>query len=517
MDNLRLIVIAAIFIGIIGVLLYRRFAKSGRKKESKYMRATNPYDSGSKEKRHSAGVVDDFMSIEEKIKAEKGEESEDISEQAVEEEEEPVVNFEKIEEIIKSSEAEIITKFAAVIKDVRAKIDTKLTAETENIRVEFTTKIENLISKIEEREKEVVSKIENIIDTKVQEALNKMNDRVGAALHAQKNSTASVLEKLVDSLRTAEVPAGDSASEKREKVVEEKVDCEGVEKKDFWSMLKETSVKDKGILGELASSLQTDDASDSVSSSDESKAAVEEPVGSSSTGGSNASVDEDIVPAEIKEEELEVLSEDNAGVKLDAKELIASPGENEEKVSGKAVGDSADFDMQAFLNEEPVGSSSTDGSDASVDEDIVPAEIKEEELEVLSEDNAGVKLDAKELIASPGENEEKVSGKAVGDSADFDMQAFLNEEPVGSSSTDGSDASVEEDVVPTEIKEESSEVPSEDKADVKLEAKELIASSGEIEENVPEKEEGDSADFDIQEFLDELENLPSEQNPEAEK
>ena len=138
-------------------------------------------------------------------------------------------------------------------------------------------------------------------------------------------------------------------------------------------------------------------------------------------------------------------------------------------------------------------------------------------MEVLSEDNAGVKLDAKELIASPGENEEKVSGKAVGDSADFDMQAFLNEEPVGSSSTDGSDASVEEDVVPTEIKEESSEVPSEDKADVKLEAKELIASSGEIEENVPEKEEGDSADFDIQEFLDELENLPSEQNPEAEK
>jgi hypothetical protein len=100
---------------------------------------------------------------------------------------------------------------------------------------------------------------------------------------------------------------------------------------------------------------------------------------------------------------------------------------------------------------------------------------------------------------------------------DFDMQEFLNEEPVGVFPSGESNSAVEEDVVPMEIKEKEFEVSSEDKADGKLEAKEPIASSGEIEEKVPEKAGGDSADFDIQEFLNELENLPSENDSEAEK
>ena len=164
-DNLRLIVIAAIFIGIVAVLLYLKFANSGGKTNGKYI---------SKEKA--------------------GENIEDITGSTEGTGEEPVVNSsETIDEKIKNSEAEIITKFEAVIKDLRAQTDTKLTAE-----------IEGLISKIEEREKEVVKKIESVIDTKVQEALNKMSDKVGAALYTQKSSTASVLEKLVDSLRTEE-------------------------------------------------------------------------------------------------------------------------------------------------------------------------------------------------------------------------------------------------------------------------------------------------------------------------
>ncbi len=384
-DNLRLIVIAAIFIGIIVVLLYLRVAKNGEKTNRKYI---------SKEKTIKDKTGEDIEDLE------------DIVEYAEGTAEKPVVDFETIEEKIKNSEAEMITKFAAVIKDVRAKIDTKLTAE-----------IEELIAKIEEREKEVVNKIENVIDTKVQEALNKMNDMVGAALHTQKNSTASVLEKLVDSLRTEEVLAGSLTSEKAEKAVKEKAD---------FAEMEEGPV--------------------SISSSNEYKAAVEEAV-----------------------------------------------------VSEEAVGGTADFDMQEFLKEEPVGISFSDESNIAVEEDVVPKKIKEEELEVSFEGKADVKLEAKEPIASPGENEEKVSGKAVGDSADFDMQAFLNEEPVGISSSD------------------ESNVLFEDNVEEKLETKESIASSGKIEEKVPEKAGGDSADFDIQAFLDELENLPSEKDPEAEK
>ncbi len=350
-DNLRLIVIAAIFIGIVAVLLYLKFANSGGKTNGKYI---------SKEKA--------------------GENIEDIAGSAEGTGEEPVVNSsEAIDEKIKNSEAEIITNFEAVIKDLRSKIDTKLTAETDDIRAELTTKIEQLISNIEERE--------NVIDTKVQEALNKMNDRVGAALHSQKNSTASVLEKQVDSLRTEEVPAGDLAFGKAEKVVEEKIDCEEVEKKAFWNMLKETSVKDKGILGELASSVQTDETSVSDSSSDESKTAIEEVV----------------VSEETKVDELEILSEDKTGVKLEVKE------------SEEAVGESTDFDMQEFLSEEPISTSTSGGSEAVVDKDIVLEEIKEEELEGPSEDNANVELDERE------------SGGTVGDSADFDIQEFLDE------------------------------------------------------------------------------------------
>lgn len=156
-DNLRLIVIAAIFIGIIVVLLYLKSAKSGRKTERKYMQETNPYDSSSNEEKHSADVVDDFLSIEEDIKG---------------------------------------------------------------VRVEIIMKIEALILKIEEREKEVINKVENVIDKKVQEVLSKINDRIDEVLQAQKNSTALVLEKMINSLRQKEKPVGVKSSKQSNKVPE---------------------------------------------------------------------------------------------------------------------------------------------------------------------------------------------------------------------------------------------------------------------------------------------------------
>ena len=433
-DNLRLIVIAAIFIGIIVVLLFLKFARSGEK--------TNG-ENNSKEE------ADEDIEDTEYI--------EDIAE-SVEGTEWPLVNSETIEEKIKNSEAEIITKFAAVIKDVRAKIDTKLTAETENIRAEFNAKIEQLISKIEEREKEVANKIENVIDTKVQGALNKMNDRIGVALHTQKSSTASVLEKLVDSLRTEEASVGSLTSEKAE---ERESDA---------------SVKDQGLLGDLETSLQMNEGPVSTSFSDESTA-----------------VDEDIViPEEIEEEELDVPSEDKTDIKL------------EENVSEGAMGDAADFDMQEFLDEEPVGISSSGESNVAVEEDIVPEGIEEDELDVPSEGKADVKLEIKEPIASPDVNEEKVSEGATGGTADFDMQEFLDAEPVVSSSAE-SDVVVEEDIVSEAIAEDKLEAPSEDNAGEK------------VEKMVSGEAVGDSADFDIQGFLDELENLPSENDSETEK
>jgi len=251
MDYLRLIVIAVIFIGIIVVLLYLKSAKGGKKTERKYMQATNPYDSSSKEEMHALGVVDDVFSKEEAIKEKKGKCFGGISE----------------------SEGEI----GEDLKDREGKFDTKLEADIKAVKIEVTTKIEELLLKIEEGEKKVVNKIENLIDSKIQEALNKMNDRINATLQAQERSTDSVLEKQDDSLRTEEAPVN-------------------------------------------------------ASFSDESEAAVEEGV----------------VPEEESEE---LPSEDKADVKLESEEPIASSEVIEENVLEVDKADSADFDIQEFLEE----------------------------------------------------------------------------------------------------------------------------------------------------------------------
>jgi hypothetical protein len=235
MDILRLIVIVVIFSGIVVVLLYLKSAKSGRKTKRKYMQATNPYDSSGKEE----------------IKAKNDEDFEDTTE----------------------SEVKIDTKPEAGIKDIKA---------------EFATIIEGLISKIEEREKEVVNKVENIIDTKVQEALSKINDRIDEVLQAQKNSTALVLEKMINSLRQKEKPVDIKSSRRSKKVVGKKVGNKEVVAK---------------------------------------------------------------VPEKTKEEDLEIPSEVKEDIKTEEEKPIASSEVIEKNVLELDEADSADFDIQEFLEE----------------------------------------------------------------------------------------------------------------------------------------------------------------------
>ena len=299
--NLRLIVIAAIFIGIIAVLLYLKFARNGEE--------TNGKDISKEE------VGEDIEDTEDT------EDLEDITVSA-EGTGMPVVNSETIEEKIKNSETEIITKFAEVMKDIKAKIDTKLTAETGNIRAEFTTKIEQLISSIEERDKEVANKIESVI--KVQEALYEMNDRIGAALHDQKDSTASVLKKLVDSLRTEDASVSSLASE---------------------------------VLSQSPSPLQVEEKELDVSSEGKADIKLEETVSDGNIGDEADFDMQEFLDAEsetvaVTEGGLEAPSED----KVEAEDQVASSEGIEEKAPEikapeSAGGATSDFDIQGFLDE----------------------------------------------------------------------------------------------------------------------------------------------------------------------
>ncbi len=292
MDNLRLIVIVAIFIGIIVVLLYLKSAKSGRKTERKYMQATDPYDRSSKEE----------------IRAK---------------------NVENFEDIL-GSEAEI----EAELNDGDGKIETMLGADMKDVRAEITTKIEELILKTGEGEKEVINKVENVIDKKVQEVLSKINDRIDEVLQAQKDSTALVLEKIIDSLRQKEEPVGIKSSKQSKKEVDQKVEFEEITERDL-----DVTDEDSDKLGMLDSSLQKDGKSVGVSFSDESGYAevVEE------------------VPEKIKEEDLEIPFEVSEDIKAEAaeeeEEQIASSEVIEKNVLEVDKADSADFDIQEFLEE----------------------------------------------------------------------------------------------------------------------------------------------------------------------
>jgi hypothetical protein len=393
-DNLRLIVIAAIFIGIVIVLLYLKTSKSGRKAKLEYVQAANSDDSSGKKKRHSADAdaQDDFLSIEEEAEVM------------------PVVNLDKT---------------VTDIEEMEEGIDTKQEVDTKDVMAEFATKIEGLISKIEDVEKVVIRKVENIVDTKVQEVLSKIDDKIDEVLRSQEGSNALTSVKKINSLRQDEEPVFSETQE---------------------------AIDDRDATSEALNTL----------------------------------------PIEEKPIEIESFTQ--------SKTVAAKKAE-----SGLDVSDE-DSDILGEL-----------ASSLQMEVEEVSEETNKEDLEITSEAKEDIKTEEEEPIASSEKIEKSDSGEMAGESDDLDILDFLKEDSIGISLPDESSANGEIAELPEEIKEEFLEIPSEVNEDEKVEKEEPIASSKVKEKNVLEVDEGDSADFDIQEFLEELENLPSEKDSEDAK
>ena len=452
MNNLRLVIIVALFISIIIVLLLNWILGSRRRVKRKYMQAVNPYDDSSREEQHAPGVVDDFFGMEESMKEEKNKGGESTAEPEVEIEGQPVVNYEKIE------------------------------ADLKAIRDEVTTKIEGLILKVEAVEaveKAVLNKIEDVIDVKIQEASNKINDSITEVLRTQRNSITSVSEERVDSLRKEEVPADILPSE--DTVMSEEIK----EKEQTDTIAPSGEIEEKISEGDLGESVDFDIQ----------KLLEEEPVGMSSTEEPKELVEEKVEFEEKKERDLEAPVEDN-----DIVEKLAD---------------------SLQMNEDLFGILPSDESKT------VAEEKKERDLEVPSEVKKDVKVDEKEpieAITSSGEIEEKISEGDLGESVDFDIQKLLEEEPVGISFTEESREVVEEKVEFKKEKERDLELPAEETiAHEGIDEKEIdtITPPEDIKEKALETAKGEEAeekkqstggtvDFDIQAFLEELGTLPSE-------
>ncbi len=93
MNDLRLVIIVALFISIIIILLLNWILGSRRRVKRKYMQAVNPYDDSSHEDRLAPGAVDDFLAMEESMEKEKSKGGESTAESEVEIEDQPVVNY----------------------------------------------------------------------------------------------------------------------------------------------------------------------------------------------------------------------------------------------------------------------------------------------------------------------------------------------------------------------------------------------------------------------------------------
>ncbi len=440
-NNLRLVIIVAIFISIIIALLLKWVLGARRRVKLKYMQAVNPSDDSSREERHALGVVGDFLRMEESTEKEKSKGGESASESEVEIEARPVVNYEKTE------------------------------ADLKAVRDEVTTKIEGLILKVEAIEKTVLNKIEDMIDVKIQEASNKINDSLTEVLRTQRNSITSVSEERVDSLRKEEVPADILPSE-------DTVISEEIKEKEQTDTIAPS--------GEIEENISEGDVGESVDF-DIQKLLEEEPVGMSSTEEPKE-LEEEFEFEEKKEIDLEAPVEDN-----DIVEKLEDP-----------------FDILPFAKSKTVAE-----------------EERERYLEVPSGVEKDVKVNEKEpieAITSSGEIEEKISGGDLGESVDFDIQKLLEEEPVGISFTEESGEAVEEKVEFKNEKERDLELPTgETIAHEGIDKKEIdtITLPGDIKEKALEKAKGEeveekkqstgeTVDSDIQAFLEELGTLPSE-------
>ena len=534
MDNFRLIVIAAIFIGIIVVLLYLRSARGGRKRDRKHAQETNPYDRGSKEETHSDDALDAFMRIEEELKASKEEELKASKEEELKANEEE--DFEDISDL----EVEIekvpdidLNKELANIEGMEGQTGTKLDAGVKNIGAEFTTIIEGLISKIEEREEEVVSKVENVVDIRIQEVLSKINDRIDEVIQAQKNSTALVLEKMINSLRQKEetvfnkileaiddryatsetldtIPieeelADTLSSQVPEVVVEKTVKKKPATKKKVAVKKKVTPknkqvVKKKPLAKKKLVAKKTSASSKKPTAVEDKSIPLEtlntlpieeKPVGTKSSKKSKKVVDEKVEFEEITESDL------------------GTPGENS-GILGKLASS-----LQLGGASVDISFPEESGDTEAVAE--VPEKTEEEDdWEILSEVEEDLKAEEEGPITSSEKIEKNSPEEMVGVSDDLDILDLMKEDPIDISFPDESSTEKEIIELPEEIKKEPLIKPSGVKEGAKVEKKESIASSEVIGENIL-VDDTDSADFDIQEFLEELGNIPSGKDLESEK
>lgn len=544
MNNLRLVIIVAMFIILIVALLLNRVLGSRKSGKQKNIQTAKPSDDSSREKRDTSDVVGDFFDDDESSGTEisKGEST---SVPEVETDSQPAVNYEKIEADLKAVKDEVTAKIEADLKVVKGEVAAKIEADLRGVGGEVTAKVEGLISKVEAVEKNVLNKIEDVIDVKIQEASNKINDRVSETVRAHIDSINTVAEERENSLRKEvleklkekeqtdkivssgenmggpvgsdiqtiqeEEPAGTPSTEELDELAEEKDEIEK-KKRDM-----ETSVEDKDALEELAGSLQMGEDSFDVLPSEESKT----------------------VANEKKGKDLDVPSKDREDVEVDEEKGPAGSTTTtvgvEEAVS---KGESGDFDIEKFLEEVPVGMSPTGESKELVEEKVESEEKKEADLDVPSEFKEGVKVDeGKEPVVSTTSTEEvneKVSDGDTGESEDFDIEKFLEEDPAGSPSTEERKEPDEEKVEfkSRDEEEEDLELPTEEAVSNEgIDKKEIdttTAPPSDIDEKALEVDKGKSAeekkqstvetsDFDIQEFLEELGNPTSEKDFESEK
>mgnify|MGYP001326126771 CR=1 FL=1 len=532
MSNLRLVVIVAIFIIFIVVLFYNRILGSLKSVKQKDKQAVSPSDDSSREERDASDVVGDFFGKEESTEKEESKVDESAAEPEVEIEDQPADDSSREErdapgvtgdffDIEEFTEKEI-SKGGESTAEPEVEIEGRLADDSSREERDAPGAAGDFLDIEESAEKEISKGGESTAEPEVEiegkkerdlsalvkdrDILEKLHlfvryhldafdimpfDEAKAVAEVKKDVKVDKMESVEAITPTGKIEekkstgaaggsvgparlffqkflsAGKPSTEEPKELVEEKVESEKEKERDL-----ETSVEDRDILEKLAGSLQMGEDSFDILPSEESKTVAEEK----------------------KEKDLEVSSEVKEDVKV------------EEKISEGDVGDSVDLDIEKFLEEEPVGISSTEEPNESVEEKVEfkLKEEKEEGLELQAEVKEDVKVDEKEPVESITSTEEVEEKISAGKSVDLDIDKFLEGEPVGLSSTEEFKELVEE-VEIEEKKERDLEVQSEVKEDVKVDEKEpieSITSTVEVEEKIPEGDVGESDDFDIEKFLE---------------
>lgn len=389
MDNLRLVVIAAIFIIVVFIYLLYIMKNRGRTKQ-RYSHAINSYDRGSREEKHEPGVVEDFFSIEDTIKSRKTEAMEDIEEESVDNLEDFEADIKGIKDEITANVGKLTLKIEEgdkeVVKKVETVIETKINEAiqsqvnstvsalerlADSLRTEISTTGEYGKS-LEEKAERAGNKgvLENLVASLVEEALKAVNLRISKALQSQKNATAKVLDEMTNSLRNKDESSGILPSGETEETAEENIESEEES---------EITGEDNDILEGLASSLRAKEGPTGFSFSDKFKTADKEQA----------------VPDVVKYKE--------------SFEAKTATGKIEEEVSEKTPEESDDLDLENLFKEEYVGFSSSGKS-----------------KDVAGEKSADAMTTSGNVEEERSEKDGETKKKA-GEMEDLDIQDFLEE------------------------------------------------------------------------------------------